>query len=76
MGVIAIPIGIVLGITSIYVLLKIAQQILAKELSGMNFIFSVNLLAINIAILLSILTIYLSARKAAKKHLKFLQLKQ
>ena len=70
LGVIAIPIGIVLGITSIYVLLKIAQQILAKELSGMNFIFSVNLLAINIAILLSILTIYLSARKAAKKASK------
>ena len=70
LGVIAIPIGIVLGISSIFIVLKGIEKILNGNLFGMEFIFSTNFIAILITVLLSILTIYLSAKKSAKKASK------
>lgn len=67
LGVISIPIGIILGIFSVYILLQIVEQCIAKSLFEMDFIFSVNFIAISFAILLSSLTVYWSARKIAKK---------
>ena len=70
LGVIGIPIGILLGIGSIYFLLQFIQNKLMDEIFGMKFIFSTNIIAIAFAIVFSALTIYLSARKSAKKASK------
>ena len=66
LAIIAIPIGIILGVGLIYVALKIIEQVLGEELFGMKFIFATNLSAIILTIILSGITIYLSARKSAK----------
>ena len=69
-GLIAIPLGILLGIVAIMILLKIVNYLLADMLSGLCFTYSINLLAVLISVAISIITIYLSclipARKAAK----------
>lgn len=70
LGIIGIPIGILLGIGSIYLLLQFIQNKLMDEIFGMKFIFSTNIIAIAFAIVFSALTIYLSARKSAKKASK------
>ena len=70
LGIIGIPLGIILGTLVIFILLKIVEKISGSDLLGMNFIFSTNLLVIILSILLSAITIYLSARKAAKKTSK------
>ena len=70
LGVIGIPIGILLGIGSIYLLLQFIQNKLMDEIFGMKFIFSTNIIAIAFAIVFSALTIYLSARKSARKASK------
>ena len=70
LALIAIPIGIILGVVSIYVALKIIQNVLGEKIFGMKFIFATNLNAIILTILLSGITIYLSARKSAKKASK------
>ena len=66
LGIIGIPIGILLGIGSIYLLLQFIQNKLTDEIFGMKFIFSTNIIAIAFAIVFSALTVYLSARKSAK----------
>ena len=66
LGIIGIPIGILLGIGSIYLLLQFIQNKLIDEIFGMKFIFSTNIIAIAFAIVFSALTVYLSARKSAK----------
>ena len=70
LGIIGIPLGIILGTLVIFIVLKIVEKISGSDLLGMNFIFSTNLLVIILSILLSAITIYLSARKAAKKTSK------
>ena len=70
LGIISIPIGIIIGTFSIYLVLKIIEQIFFESLNGMQFKFATNVYAVGIATLLSILTIYLSARKSAKKASK------
>ena len=65
LGIIGIPIGILLGIGSIYLLLQFIQNKLTDEIFGMKFIFSTNIIAIAFAIVFSALTVYLSARKSA-----------
>ena len=59
-----------MGTLVIFIVLKIVEKISGSSLSGMNFIFSTNLLVIILSIILSIITIYLSARKASKKASK------
>ena len=66
LGIIGIPIGIVLGIGSIYLVLKFAHTDAINSLFNMEFIFSTNIIAIDFAIVFSTLTVYLSARKSAK----------
>ena len=66
LGIIGIPIGIVLGIISIYLVLKFAHTDAINSLFNMDFIFSTNIIAIAFAIIFSTLTVYLSARKSAK----------
>ena len=75
LGCIGIPLGIVLGTGSIYLLLHLIQDNLMDELFGMEFIFSTNLISIAFAILFSALTIYLSARTSAKKAAKISPMK-
>ena len=69
-GLIAIPLGILLGIVAIMILLKIVNYLLADMLSGLGFTYNINLLAVLISVAISIITIYLSclipARRAAK----------
>ena len=66
LGIIGIPIGIILGTGTIYILLKFVQINLVDELFGLELIFSTNIVAILFSIVFSALTIYLSARKSAK----------
>ena len=69
-GLIAIPLGILFGIIAIIILLQIVNYLLADMLDGMKFTYSINLVAVLISIIISIITIYLSclipARRAAK----------
>ena len=69
-GLIAIPLGILLGIVAIMILLKVVNYLLTDMLSGLGFTYSINLLAVLISVAISIITIYLSclipARRAAK----------
>ncbi len=70
LGIIGIPIGVIIGTLVIFILLKVVEAISGSSLLGMEFIFSTNILVIILSILLSIITIYLSARKVAKKASK------
>lgn len=70
LGIIGIPLGVLFGTLVIFIVLKIVEKISGSSLSGMNFIFSTNLLVIILSIMLSIITIYLSARKASRKASK------
>lgn len=70
LGIIGIPIGIISGLGAIFILLQVIQSILGESLYGMNLVFSTNWIAILIAILLSGITIYWSARKSARKASK------
>lgn len=70
LGIIAIPIGILSGLGAIFILLKVITSILGEALSDMQLVFATNIISIIIAIVLSSITIYLSARKSAKKAAK------
>ena len=69
-GVIAIPLGILLGVVAIIILLGVVNYLLKDMLMGMHFVYSIKLLPILIAIIISAITIYLSclipAIRAAK----------
>lgn len=69
-GLIAIPIGLILGTLGIYIILSIIQKSLSEELFGMKFVFSLNLLSILIAIIFSIAVIYFSSIGTAIKASK------
>ena len=69
-GIISIPIGIIFGIIFIFAFLEILGISLGRNLFGMEFIFSTNIYAIILIIILSCLVLYLSARKSAKKASK------
>ena len=69
LGLIGVPVVSLSGLIAIFVLLKVISHIL-KSFLGFEFIFTTNLLAIAISILLAGITIYLSARKSAKRASK------
>lgn len=69
LGIIGIPVGILSGLVAIFILLKIISNIL-KDFLGIEFIYTTSFLAIVISIVLASITIYLSARKSAKKASK------
>lgn len=70
LAVIGIPIGILSGLGAIFILLKVITSILGEGLLDMQLIFATNIMSIIIAIVLSGVTIYLSARKSARKASK------
>ncbi len=68
LGVIAIPLGILSGLLAGYILILISGKLLSNALADdMHLVFAFSPLVIVITILLGILTIFLSARKSAKK---------
>lgn len=69
LGLIGIPVGILSGLLAIFILLKVISNIL-KDFLGIEFIYTTSFLAIAISIVLASITIYLSARKSAKKASK------
>lgn len=68
LGSIGIILGVALGYLITYLLIKITDFIVSKnnELGGLNFVFSMPILAIIFSIVLSIITIYLSSKKSTK----------
>lgn len=67
LGCMGIPIGIVCGILASYILIKITNVLLGSAFIMEGFlIFKVSISAILVSILLSSLTIYLSAKRSAK----------
>lgn len=71
LGVIGIPLGILSGLLAIFILLQVVQNILGEMLpTGFSFVFKTSLAAIIISVLLCGITIYLSAKKSAKKASK------
>lgn len=70
LAIIGIPIGILSGLGAIFILLKVITSILGEGLADMRLVFATNIMSILIAIALSAVTIYLSARKSAKKASK------
>lgn len=69
LGLIGVPIGILSGLVAIFILLKVISNIL-KDFLGIEFIYTTSFLAVVISIVLASITIYLSARKSAKKASK------
>lgn len=59
-GLIAIPLGIILGIVAIMILLQLVNYLLVDMLNNLSFIYSINPLAIVVSIVISLITIYLS----------------
>lgn len=70
LGVIAIPIGTILGLLFVYYLFKIVGKRFTENLFGMNLIFNTNIIAIMLIILFSWIVVYFSAKKSAKKMSK------
>lgn len=59
-GLIAIPLGVILGIVAIMILLQVVNYLLVDMLNNLSFIYSINPLAIVVSIVISLITIYLS----------------
>lgn len=70
LALIGIPFGILGGLLAVYILLKIVSVILFEYLNGIQFVFTISWLAILVAIILSLVTIYLSARSSARRASK------
>lgn len=71
LGIIGIPFGILSGLFAIFILLQVVQNILGDMLGDeFTFVFQTSALAIIVSIVLCGITIYLSARKSAKKAAK------
>ena len=71
LGLIGIPIGILSGLGAIFILLKVVEKILIEGV-GLEFdlVYKTSVIAILVSIFLSAITIYLSAKKSAKKAAK------
>ena len=70
LGIIGIPLGILSGLFASYVLIKVCNYYLYNALNEIRLIFSINLIAILISILLGSITIYFSALKSARRASK------
>lgn len=70
LALIAIPIGILCGLFADFVLLKLVSTLLADALNNLNFVFSVSWLSLVFAVLLTLITIYLSAISSARRAAK------
>ena len=72
LALIAIPIGILCGLFADFVLLKVVSTLLADALNNLNFVFSVSWLSLVFVVLLTLITIYLSAISSARRAAKCL----
>ena len=70
LGIIGIPLGILSGLFASYVLIKICNYYLYNVLNETRLIFSTNLMAILISVILGCVTIYFSALKSARRASK------
>ena len=71
LGIIGIPLGILSGVLAIYILVNVVNYILKDYVSrGTLLTYGISWLAIVISIIVSIVTIWLSCRRSAKKASK------
>ncbi len=71
LGLIGIPLGILCGLIASYILIIISNYFLKDSLAiGLNLKFSFSIISIIIAMILGMITIYLSALKSAKRASK------
>ena len=71
LGIIGIPIGILSGVFAIYILVNVVNYILKDYISeGTLLTYSMSWIAIAISVFVSIITIWLSCKKSAKKASK------
>ena len=70
LGIICIPLGILSGLFASYVLIKVCNYYLYNALNEIRLIFSTNLIAILISIILGSVTIYFSVLKSARRASK------
>ena len=71
LGLIGIPLGILSGVFAIYILVNVVNYILKDYISeGTLLTYSMSWIAIAISVLVSIITIWLSCKKSAKKASK------
>lgn len=66
LSLIGIPLGILCGLLAAFILIHITNYFL-DEMGDIHLIFGTSVIAITMSILLGIITIYLSARKSAKR---------
>ena len=69
-GIIAIPLGILLGVIAIIILLQVVNYLLSDMLNGMRFVYTLPLIPVLISIAISAITIYLSCLIPAIKASK------
>ena len=71
LGIIGIPLGILSGVFAIYILVNVVNYILKDYVSsGSLLTYSMSWVAIVVSVIVSIVTIWLSCRKSAKKASK------
>ena len=70
LGLIGIPLGILSGIFADFVLLKVVGFILKDYLDGIQFVIKISWSAVILAVILSAITIYFSARSSARRAAK------
>ena len=71
LGIIAIPLGIMLGLLAAYILVIVSNLLLGDMLTNsLNLVFATSIYPFIVSILLGIITIYLSALKSAKRASK------
>ena len=69
LGLIGIPLGILSGVFAIYVLVQVVNYILKDYVSrGTLLTYKMSWFAVIVSIIVSVITIWLSCRKSAKKH--------
>ena len=71
LGLIGIPLGILSGVFAIYVLVQVVNYILKDYVSrGTLLTYKMSWFAVIVSIIVSVITIWLSCRKSAKKASK------
>lgn len=70
LGIIGIPLGIIFGLIAAYILIIISNIFMKDMLSNINLIFSFSIYPLIFAIILGLITIYLSAWKSAHRASK------
>ena len=74
LGLIGIPLGILLGYLASYILIIVSNYYLSDMLqAGLKLEFAFSIIAVLVAIILGIITIYFSAFRSAKELLKYRQ---